>query len=470
MKLLFASSAYGNSDYNDRYSDHYAWLMSYNINLKLKGKPIQIGVHPSVSNLVAISHGKKNYCVCLNIYTGTKNLPSTLTLFDSDLEAVKKIEFSYTPEWKEASLYVNKDEPQYFYVIKLDGQIEKYNSELKIIWRTLLPPFYITIFFNGDIDGDSKSEIFFVGSNMDEFIFARSDFSNYITFKYPGAYRFWNYSIKQLDKNNFQLIVFSNDASLTFSYKFNQLYYLKYPFYVGIFILILVLILLIQKSQRHRAELKYIAERRIAELQLKSVKNQIDPHFTLNIVNSIGSLYFKDDRDKADYIFGKYSKLLRSTVLNSDKILTTLTDELEYVGNYLELEKFRCNNKFTWKINVAENMNTSIKIPKMLLHTFVENAIKHGIRHLEKPGEIFICINNSSTEYEITIRDNGIGRVKANEIEIENTSKGLSILGQILNLYYELTKTKISYQIEDLVDNNENCLGTKVLIKIPVER
>jgi len=469
MKLLFASSAYENSDYNDRYSDHYAWLMSYNINLKLKERPIQIGVHPSESNLVTISHGKKNYYVCLNIYTGINNLPSTLTLFNSDLEAVKKIEFSNVPECKEASLYVNKDEPQYFYLIKVNGVIEKYDFDLKIIWKDLLPAFFTTMFFNGDLDGDNKSELIFVGSNMDEFIFARSDFSDYLTFRYPGAYRFWNYSVKQLDKYNFQLIVFSNDASLTFSYKFNQVYYLKYLFYAGIYVLVLALILLIQKSQRHRAELKYIAERRIAELQLKSVKNQIDPHFTLNIVNSIGSLFYKQDREKADYIFGKYSKLLRSTVLNSDKIITTLKEELEYVENYMELEKFRSNNKFSWKVEVKENLNIDIKIPKMLIHTFVENAIKHGLKHLDKKGKLVISITQDSKDYIVTIYDNGVGRKKANEVEYENTGKGLNIIDQILSLYYELTKTKISYQIEDLIDDNLNSLGTKVLINIPVE-
>ena len=213
--------------------------------------------------------------------------------------------------------------------------------------------------------------------------------------------------------------------------------------------------------------MKYNAEREIAELQLKAIKNQVDPHFTLNILNSIGSLFYKQDKDKADYVFGKYSKLLLSTILNSDKIVTTLSDELDYVGNYLELEKFRNADRFNWKIDLDENINTDIKIPKMLIHTFVENAIKHGLKHKEGKGELIILANKNSREYHINVRDNGIGRKQSKNLKHKSTGKGLNILNQILDLYCSLMKVRITYNIKDLVDENENASGTEVSIKIP---
>ena len=470
LKLLAASCAFSNSVNNDPYTDMFAWLMCYDKNLELVYKPIQIGIYPSMSDLASIKVGEKTFYICSNIYTGTKKLLSSLSLFDTSLRLVKKIEFPYTSDWNKVSLYVNKDQPEYFYIIKQNGKVEKYDSDLKVVSEAQLPPLLTPSIFNGDLDGDTETELIFISADLDKLIFVRNDFSSYVSVNCEGANKFWNYSVKSNGDKNSELIAFSNNEQLTLSYQLNYLYYLKYPLYAGVYAAVLLFVLLIQKTQRHRAELKYKTERRIAELQLRAIKNQIDPHFTLNILNSIGSLYYKNDKEKADYIFGKYSKLLRLTVLNSDKILTTLADELDYVVNYLELEKFRCNNKFCWKLDLAENINTGIKIPKMLIHTFVENAIKHGLRHLENSGELFIAVSRNSNEYEILVRDNGIGRNKAKSIEIENTGKGLNILEQILNLYYDLMKVRITYTISDLVDNEENSCGTEVVIKIPIDQ
>ncbi len=232
--------------------------------------------------------------------------------------------------------------------------------------------------------------------------------------------------------------------------------------------MLLLIILFIQKAQKHQVEKKHKAERKIAELQMKSIKNQIDPHFTLNIINSIGSLFAKQDIEKANYIFGKYSKLLRTTILGSDNILTTLQSEIGYVENYLALEKFRLKNKFEYKIEIDDSVNNQIKIPKMLIHTFVENAIKHGLRHLEDNGELNITIKPNSNAYNISICDNGIGRKKAKDFSTFSTGKGLNIMDQILELYFSLEKVKITYVTKDHLDKGNNPLGTEVRITIPI--
>ncbi len=105
--------------------------------------------------------------------------------------------------------------------------------------------------------------------------------------------------------------------------------------------------------------------------------------------------------------------------------------------------------------------------PKRLVHTFAENAIKHGLRHLEKDGKLFIRVYPLNGNSNILIRDNGIGREEAKKIELDNTSKGLGILQQILDLYYLLMNKKIVYTVNDLVDDNKKAGGTEVLIEIP---
>ena len=160
--------------------------------------------------------------------------------------------------------------------------------------------------------------------------------------------------------------------------------------------------------------------------------------------------------------------MLRITLLNSDNVVIPLSEEIEYVSNYLQIEQSRFNNSFEYNINIEKDLDLNIKIPKMFIHTFVENSIKHGIKHLKTKGKINISINRNTNNYLIYIIDNGIGRENAKKLSTFSTHRGLKILDQILELHYKLLKTKIDYEIIDLYDNSNNPKGTKVVITIPV--
>jgi sensor histidine kinase YesM len=226
----------------------------------------------------------------------------------------------------------------------------------------------------------------------------------------------------------------------------------------------------IQKIQRYQTEQKYAAEKKVAELQILAINNQLNPHFTFNILNSIGNLFRQQDTEKADYIFGKYSKLLSKTILNSDNIRTTIGEEIEYVKNYLDLEKFRLSNDLKYDVLMAATVNSGTLIPKMLIYTFIENAIKHGIRHLSGQGTLNIKISQNNNDYEIRITDNGIGREMAKKTAIFSTGKGLKILDQILDLYQNLEGIKITYSLQDMYDSQNNPSGTEAIINVPISK
>jgi len=105
----------------------------------------------------------------------------------------------------------------------------------------------------------------------------------------------------------------------------------------------------------------------------------------------------------------------------------------------------------------------------MLIYTFVENAIKHGIRHLEGKGELVITAESLNKTYTLTISDNGIGRSKAKDYSKFSTGKGLSILDQILDLYFKIEGVRINYEIIDILDDIDKPKGTKVIIKVPIK-
>ena len=466
FSIIFATNAYGNSKISDPYTDHFAWLMELDKDLDFIRKPEKIGIYSSQSGITNLREGSKNEYVLINSYEGIQKKRSTLSLLNDNLQVIRTKKFYYNPEWGNCNLYSNPGS-EYFYVIREDGVIQKRNSHLELIDSTIIPRILSISYFTYDINEDGNNEIIFPGEASNQLVISRNDFNDHTSVFIPDLNNVTT-SIKLDNSKPGHLIVCTKNRQTELAYGFNNLYYLRYPVYSGIYLMVFLFLSLIAKVQKHRAEIKYETEKSIAELQLKAIKNQVDPHFTLNIINSIGSLFYKQDKDKADYIFGKYSKLLRSTILNSDKIVTTLGDELEYVESYLELERYRNGYCFNWEVDFDEKADKDIQIPKMLIHTFVENAIKHGIRHLEKDGELLIGINRNEKNYHIVIKDNGIGRKRAGEIEKGNTGKGLAILDQMLELYSNLMKTKITYKINDLSADDKNGPGTEVKINIPI--
>jgi len=208
------------------------------------------------------------------------------------------------------------------------------------------------------------------------------------------------------------------------------------------------------------------AEREKIELQLKTIKNQIDPHFAFNALNMIGSLVYKGDPDAVYDYFTRFAKLMRSTLQDSEKISRPLGEELEFVKNYIEIQKTRFKGKFDFTLKVDEGTDLKIEVPKMIIQTHAENAIKHGLMHKKEGGQLLIDIEQKKNQLVISIDDNGIGRKKAAQISKGNTGKGMQIIDQIFTLYNKLSNHKIDQQIFDLKDKNGTANGTKVIISL----
>ena len=237
------------------------------------------------------------------------------------------------------------------------------------------------------------------------------------------------------------------------------------------FILLISFIILISlfftiKRIIHNQKKKAVAEKEKMELQLKTIKNQMDPHFAFNAINMIGSMVYKNDPDTVYDYFSRFARLIRSTLQDSEKISRHLKDELDFVKNYVEIQKTRFKGKFDFSLTVSENTDLETEVPKMVIQTYAENAIKHGLMHKDREGLLQININQTNNQLIITVEDNGIGRAKAATISRGSTGKGMIIINQIFTLYNKLFNYKIDQQIIDLKDNNGNPNGTKVVLTI----
>ena len=156
------------------------------------------------------------------------------------------------------------------------------------------------------------------------------------------------------------------------------------------------------------------------------------------------------------------------TLRDADRASRTIELELEYVRLYLELEKMRFGDKLEYQLEIDPHVNQQKEIPNMLMQTWVENAIKHGIRHKEGIGTIRVAvINRNSTGFSVCVEDNGIGRTKAKEMATTGSGQGLKILNEQITIYNQVNKFKISMTSSDINDLNGSVCGTRFEIIIP---
>ena len=346
-------------------------------------------------------------------------------------------------------------------------QIEKIDFNLNI-GKILKAP--TMNFFLFDADKDGNDEMIYWNDNRDILSIARSDFSHPVEYNIPesvGA-NYENRTIKLNGKENPQFAFQRGHKSYLLNYYKNPYYFFKYPFYIAVYFVFALFFYLIQKVQKKRIEQKYATERELTKLQIQTIKNQTDPHFIFNALNSISSAIYKEDKDTAYDFLNNFSSLIRAAIINSDKIQISLAEEIDFIKNYLRLEKLRFKEKFDYKINIDENVDENINIPRMVLQTYIENAIKHGIMHADNKVLLKITIKNKNNHLEISVDDNGIGREKAKEYASYSTGKGLQIMNRVYELYDKLHQIKITQTIEDKKDNNKKSLGTKVKIVIPL--
>ncbi|MEO6893884.1 MAG: histidine kinase [Ginsengibacter sp.] len=159
----------------------------------------------------------------------------------------------------------------------------------------------------------------------------------------------------------------------------------------------------------YRQKLKKEKDRKAKlNLELRSIRSQLNPHFVFNALGSIQGLINTNEIDKANQYLSEFSNLLRDSLKSSDKDFVPLASEIKMIKSYLKLEQLRFG--FEFKINLDDKINTSeIQIPSLLLQPLIENAVKHGIPEMRENGEISIDFYGKGKTMYIQIKDNGKG-------------------------------------------------------------
>ncbi|HTR31923.1 MAG TPA: histidine kinase [Puia sp.] len=227
------------------------------------------------------------------------------------------------------------------------------------------------------------------------------------------------------------------------------------------------------RRSRRLQEQKAMQSRRMAELEHIALQSQMNPHFIFNCLNSIQQFVFDQDMMATNEYISGFARLIRATLNHSSKSFITVAEEIDYLSDYLALEKMRFKRKMEYRIEADQSLDIHhCLLPPMLLQPYVENAVRHGLRH--KPagqGFIHIQFRKESERLLVTIRDNGIGRKKAREYKtaehIEYQSKGMSLTAARIQMIQVLYNCEIEVQVEDLEDQGQPD-GTRIEIRFPL--
>jgi two-component system LytT family sensor kinase len=156
--------------------------------------------------------------------------------------------------------------------------------------------------------------------------------------------------------------------------------------------------------------------------ELDALQKQVTPHFIFNVISSISRLISMEEYSSASNMLNSFSQMLRYSLSNIRSKIT-LEQELNYIQNYLVIQKNRFSERIDYEI-MADNEILSLMIPYFSLQPLIENAIEHGLLPLENGGKLKLNFSTTSSDYCIEIIDNGIGM---NYKKLEEVKKILQI-------------------------------------------
>lgn len=238
-------------------------------------------------------------------------------------------------------------------------------------------------------------------------------------------------------------------------------------FGVAVLVFMIGMLLLIQSRLR--------AEKQKMILEQKQLLAQINPHFIYNCLNSIQQFIIQNDTLNANKYLADFALLMRQTLENSKDGTISLQRELEYLENYLSFEVMRFEDKFTYSITCAEDVDIDrAEIPSMIVQPFVENAIRHGLYNLEgRQGKLTISFYKKNDDLICEVDDNGIGIEQAQRIKeqriIKHESHGMELTQKRLALVSRMNSTDYNITIVNKKDMQHNPAGTTIVIKFPLE-
>ncbi len=233
----------------------------------------------------------------------------------------------------------------------------------------------------------------------------------------------------------------------------------------GLLLSVVIVFFFRQQSLRHK--------QRILETEQRLNRARMNPHFFFNALASLQHLALRDNDNQAlASNLSKFSHIMRETLESTYKEYVTVEQEIDFLNEYLDVQKIRFPRKFDYEVIAARDLEADeLQLPAMIIQPFVENSIEHGFSNIDYTGLVKIEFNKSEKGLRISITDNGKGlqtNVKENlptgQVGNEHISRASQIIKDRIYLLNVKLKTKASFSI----DNNPTGKGVQVIINLPL--
>ena len=241
----------------------------------------------------------------------------------------------------------------------------------------------------------------------------------------------------------------------------------------GLLLLIIISSIVINKNikvkkKQTESELK----QKLTEMQMQSLRAQMNPHFIFNCLNSIENFIMRNDKLAASEYLNKFSELIRIMLDSSRADLASFTKNMEGIQLYVELEQLRFNHKFSFTTDIdPELLNGDYRVPHLMIQPYIENAILHGLSQSEGENlKLYLSARLKGNYIYYIIEDNGIGRAISEKYKHHNKpehkSIGIDLSSERINMFNRQYNGDGGVEIIDLYDENNEPTGTRVMIKV----
>lgn len=231
---------------------------------------------------------------------------------------------------------------------------------------------------------------------------------------------------------------------------------------LAVLVIVIFMILYILQIRRKQANLIQ------NDLQQQVLRSQMNPHFIFNVLGSIHNFLLGNDNKKAAKYLAQFASLTRATLEYSATETISLTNEINMLKNYMELEMMRNPGKFGVKIIADKNPESDfINIPPMMIQPFIENSIKHGFAEIDYPGILTLTISDKNQWIEFVIEDNGKG-LSSESSATNHRSMAMEIFEKRRKLIQQKHKKEFKFEIENLKDTDASKSGVRICINVPV--
>ena len=221
-------------------------------------------------------------------------------------------------------------------------------------------------------------------------------------------------------------------------------------------------------SRRYVEQRLRLESQKALQSKLRMLSGQMNPHFIFNALASVQAYVMTNDNEKAIAYLSEFAGLMRRNLENSMRPFISMSEELDFITTYLELERMRFKGSFAYEIRLYVSDPEELMIPPMLLQPYLENAIVHGLRRSAQPGLLVLEVSENEDCIRCIITDNGIGRAAAGRlypgahqsIAMSNIEARLEILNM------DERSSGFNVTVDDLVTGGK-AAGTKVTICLP---